>query len=101
MASKKLFYELCELREFSRGQGYRMLAEELDIPQRECHFGWFEVERCEKAKRFLEVQLKEHRPTIFDHGLRKTQDGDEGQEGAVVPSGHRQESLAETTPGGG
>lgn len=66
MVSKELFYELCELRGFSRGQGYHMLASELGIPQRECHFGWFDGDRCDQAKQILEAQLAHHRPTIFD-----------------------------------
>lgn len=57
-ARKKIkgrFYAMLDIRQVSRNEGYRLLAEEMDIPQSECHFGWFDVEACEKAGDALDV----------------------------------------------
>lgn len=36
---------------FTRKEAYAALAERLGIAPKECHFGWFDVEMCERARR--------------------------------------------------
>ena len=38
----------------TRAQAYRALAEHLNLSARECHFGWFNAEQCQKAKAWAE-----------------------------------------------
>lgn len=33
----------------SRSEAYKWLAEQLGIPAAQCHWGWFELEMCERA----------------------------------------------------
>ena len=42
----------------SRGQAYKWLAEQLGIPEGDCHFGWFEADICRRAKIICELYLE-------------------------------------------
>ncbi len=42
----------------SRTEAYKVLASALDIPVSECHFGWFDVAMCKKAKAAAELLIK-------------------------------------------
>lgn len=47
--AKRFFQAFQAQHGFSRGAAYRWLAEELGIPASECHFGWFDANRCGQA----------------------------------------------------
>lgn len=47
---KPAFESLWRGGEMSRTQAYEWLAKRLGIPVGECHFGWFDVERCQQAQ---------------------------------------------------
>lgn len=47
--NKQLFYGMMKARGFTRSQAYEWLALQMGIPQEECHFGWFDLKRCEQA----------------------------------------------------
>lgn len=49
-ASKAYFTPLYESGDMDRNEAYARLADKLGIPKSECHFAWFDVEMCEKAK---------------------------------------------------
>ena len=42
----------------TRSQAYAWLAAELQIMPPECHFGLFDVDRCERAKRICDEYLE-------------------------------------------
>ncbi len=37
-------------RRMERGNAYKWLADQMQIPVGECHFGWFDIAQCHKAK---------------------------------------------------
>ena len=41
----------------SRKKSYKKLAELMGIPSKECHFGWFDYDMCEKAYGICNQQL--------------------------------------------
>lgn len=47
---KPAFDRLHETGLMSRGQAYQRLAEKLGIDKNECHFGWFDIDMCARAK---------------------------------------------------
>lgn len=47
--SKKLFNALHENGRLTRSEAYQRLADKMDIPVSECHFGWFDTEQCKQA----------------------------------------------------
>ncbi len=51
---KRHFEWLWHKGHMSRGEAYEWLADAMGIPTGECHFGWFDVEQCEKAKKLCE-----------------------------------------------
>ena len=51
IAAKLTFKAWRETRGLSRSDAYAALAEEMGIPARECHFGWFREARCNEAIR--------------------------------------------------
>lgn len=48
---KAPFERLFKSGRFTRIEAYKALSEKLNIPFNECHFGWFDVDMCEKAKK--------------------------------------------------
>lgn len=48
---KPYFEALFLSGKMTRSEAYRQLAKALGIPEEECHFGWFDVAMCEKAKK--------------------------------------------------
>mgnify|MGYP003953858373 FL=1 len=46
---KKRFIAWQEDRHLSRTDAYRLLAQKMRIPYNECHFGWFDYDRCDLA----------------------------------------------------
>lgn len=61
--SKTLFQSLwMGKKTISRNEAYEWLASELGIPKSECHFGWFDVERCKQVSEICKKEiLKKYR----------------------------------------
>lgn len=53
--SKGVFQSLSARQGWSRTEAYKWLADRMGIPVGECHFGWFDLERCEQAGRTMEI----------------------------------------------
>lgn len=49
---KEPFERLWQSGMMSRSAAYEALARHLDIPVAACHFGWFNVAKCEQAKQW-------------------------------------------------
>lgn len=49
---KPLFNELWQNGGMTRSAAYKWLAGELGIPTSQCHFGMFDIERCEKPSSY-------------------------------------------------
>ncbi|MEQ1964379.1 zinc-finger-containing protein [Xenorhabdus khoisanae] len=49
MSGKREFEEMRRERDLARPDAYRWLARRLGIQFRQCHFGWFDTDMCEKA----------------------------------------------------
>ena len=62
IASKDLFQRVLKVRGLSRTRGYQWLASGMEIPKESCHFGWFELKDCERAKSICENELMECSP---------------------------------------
>lgn len=45
----RAFDPLWEFGVMSRSEVYRRLARAMNIPQEECHFGMFDIQRCQQA----------------------------------------------------
>lgn len=58
-ACKPAFEKLHRSGGMTRKQAYAALAERLGIPVDECHFGWFDLDMCEQARRAAEQLRKE------------------------------------------
>ena len=43
-------------RHFARKRAYKDLAEKLNISEKECHFGWFDMEMLNKAYEILQTK---------------------------------------------
>lgn len=52
--AKNLFNPLWQGGPMKRGQAYAWLARAMGIPKETCHFGWFDVQQCEKAIQVLQ-----------------------------------------------
>ncbi len=48
-AHKPAFQAMMARLQLSRSEAYRLLADEMGIPIEHCHWGWFEIEDCERA----------------------------------------------------
>jgi hypothetical protein len=46
---KEPFEALYQTGKMTRDQAYQALADKLGIPKEECHFAWFDAQRCEQA----------------------------------------------------
>jgi hypothetical protein len=55
--SKALFHKLMELRGWSRNRAYARLAEALNMPAAECHFGHFDADGCNAASVYAHAEL--------------------------------------------
>lgn len=60
-AHKRYFLDLQRRANWSRKEAYTFLAGELGIPVSSCHWGWFEIEDCEKAGAICRNKLEELR----------------------------------------
>src|SRR5690606_31986941 len=47
--AKNLWQRVSSIEGMSRNQAYEWLAKKMGIPKQECHFGHFDLERCEIA----------------------------------------------------
>lgn len=47
--AKAHFFEWMEMSHVDRSGSYKWLAEKMNIPVDECHFGWFTESQCEEA----------------------------------------------------
>lgn len=47
--AKSLWQRVSSIEGMSRNQAYEWLAKKMGIPKQECHFGHFDLERCEIA----------------------------------------------------
>lgn len=45
---------------FTRSEAYAYLAKQMNIPVEHCHFGWFDIEQCYKAKAICEHAWRSH-----------------------------------------
>lgn len=57
--AKNHFKDLLAIKDWNRGRGYKWLAENMQIPARECHFGWFDKEQCRTAAALLSAEVAE------------------------------------------
>lgn len=57
-AAKHPFLTLQKARGWSRTAAYTWLAEKLGIPYEECHFGWFDEDRCFAAGSACDTELE-------------------------------------------
>lgn len=46
---KKVFHEMASAMKYTRRQAYQALADEMNIPVEQCHWGWFNEKQCEEA----------------------------------------------------
>ena len=53
----KMFDKYWESGQYTRGEAYGLLSQRMKIKKEECHFGWFDKEKLERAI------------TILEHGL--------------------------------
>lgn len=58
---KKPFEAIWRSERMSRTEAYAWLANALNIPVNECHFGWFDIVQCEAAKQACMRILEEHK----------------------------------------
>lgn len=47
--SKSLWQAITRMKQLNRNDAYRWLAERMGIAKQDCHFGHFDLERCQKA----------------------------------------------------
>lgn len=52
--SKKRFIAWQEEHGMDRNDAYRLLAQEMKVPYKECHFAWFSVNQCNQAEQAVE-----------------------------------------------
>jgi hypothetical protein len=62
---KTKFIDWYELKGWNRGKAYSKLAKALNIDGSECHFGWFDVDACNDAEKFLDAELKVEREEFY------------------------------------
>ncbi|MFZ6744426.1 zinc-finger-containing protein [Undibacterium sp. JH2W] len=55
---KQPFEVLYQSKKMTRDQAYAELAQHLGIPVSECHFGWFGIATCERARDWAIQQLR-------------------------------------------
>ena len=60
-AHKQYFQTLQRKTEWSRKEAYAFLANAMEIPVAECHWGWFEIKQCEQAGAICRDKLEEIR----------------------------------------
>lgn len=61
MAAKQEFQRFMLDRMMPRRMAYLWLSKQLEIPVSQCHFGWFDIEECNRAMhllRFAPIKLK-------------------------------------------
>jgi hypothetical protein len=63
---KANFHLYMETKSVSRSQAYQDLADMLDIPKSECHFGWFDTDDLVKANTALQDLVDGKRPVNKD-----------------------------------
>ncbi|EBX2183603.1 hypothetical protein E1A40_08815 [Salmonella enterica subsp. enterica serovar Aba] len=51
---KPAFESLWRNGDMTRSEAYAWLAQQLGIPLQECHFGWFDIRQCERAKQICQ-----------------------------------------------
>lgn len=56
---KEPFERIWRCGYMKRREAYAWLAEALNIPVEECHFGWFDVSRCYQARGLCQTKIKE------------------------------------------
>lgn len=54
---KESFERIWQMDYMDRNKTYQWLAEKMQIPREECHFGWFTEDQCQKAKEFCDTYL--------------------------------------------
>lgn len=59
---KNIFYAYLDKADVSRSKGYQQLAAMMDIDKSECHFGWFDVDACDKAEKALNEMMAGKKP---------------------------------------
>lgn len=60
-AHKRYFQDMQTRARWTRSEAYQYLADKLGIPVSHCHWGWFEIEDCEKAGAICRDKLEELR----------------------------------------
>lgn len=55
---KAPFESLWRNQQMSRSEAYSALAEHLKISVSACHFGWFDAEQCEEARKWAASMIK-------------------------------------------
>ncbi|AWK42646.1 hypothetical protein GPY51_10850 [Photorhabdus laumondii subsp. laumondii] len=57
MSGKREFEEMREKWNLERTDAYQLLARKLGINFRKCHFGWFDIDTCYRAKEICENMI--------------------------------------------
>lgn len=57
-SAKQAFHALTERKQWTRGQAYSWLADALNIPLIQCHFGMFDLAACEQAERACLIEIE-------------------------------------------
>ncbi|RAW91466.1 MULTISPECIES: zinc-finger-containing protein [unclassified Photorhabdus] len=57
LSSKRYFEEIWQSGKLSRTDAYKWLAKRLGINKCECHFGWFDIDTCYRAKEICKQKI--------------------------------------------
>ena len=55
--NKKLFFAMIDQTGMNRSDAYQVLADAMEIPVGECHWGWFDAEQCRKAGQICQSKI--------------------------------------------
>lgn len=56
--SKDAFHSMLKQLGINRDAGYKLVSAGLNIPAKECHFGWFDIPRAEEVKHFCNREIQ-------------------------------------------
>ncbi|MCT8350073.1 DUF3268 family zinc-finger domain-containing protein [Photorhabdus temperata] len=66
LSSKRYFEEIWQSGKLTRTDAYRWLARKLGINKCECHFGWFDIDTCHRAKEICENMIIKRKGNYHD-----------------------------------
>lgn len=69
---KEPFEQLWKGGRMSRTEAYAQLAQHLNLPVEQCHFGWFNQDQCQAARAWAEATLGGQASPAVEHTLETT-----------------------------